>query len=415
MNENGISRTQEMRRLAIFFDASAVSIIEAFENARDLCRILWIVGWSKDGTSQRTLSRFGEVVDVNGMTQDEAVSHIVTSAPDGVVVFNDAPITLAALVASKLDLPFHTPHAARLLTDKLAQRVALRDAGLPVPVFASVRLTETEVSVPFPAVLKPRSGAGSRNTYRVENLEQVRALLRDHSSSDQFILEEWLMDQRTEHRLSSDIVSVESVVHRGQIDHVMVTGRFPFAPPFRETGSFVPSDLAPALYDEVCNLASAAVNALDIRVGIVHTEIKVTPSGPRVIEVNGRLGGGIGALVSRIGGPRLKVVAMRLALGMDIEPILAFDASRVAYFRWIVPPVWATRFVNVTGVEALQNSPGVDEIHINLHPGQAVDFRHGSWSGHALQVDGTVSSHSELLRLVGETIPSTIQITWDGE
>jgi biotin carboxylase len=389
--------------------------MEVFENARDCCRILWVVGWSLDRTSHRILSRFGDVVDVAEMNQDEAVGHIVASKPDGVIVFNDAPITLAARVASQLGLPFHSPNTARLLTDKLAQRSALGEAGLSTPAFTGIRITDLEVSVPFPAVLKPRSGAGSRDTYLVESLDQVRDLLSGTNSSDEFILEEWLADQPTKRKLSSDVVSVETIVRSDAVDHVMVTGRFPFAPPFRETGSFLPSDLAPAMYDDVCALASAAANALEIRSGIVHTEIKVTPSGPRVIEVNGRLGGGISKLISRIGGPSLTAWAMRLALGLDIGPIPTFEMSPVAFFRWIVAPAWATRFVELSGVEALGNLTGVDEVHVNFQPGQTVDYRRGSWSESALQINGVVNDHSELLTLIDETIPSTIQLIWDSD
>lgn len=405
----------ETRRLAVFCDNNSVSLLEVFENARNLCRILWVVGWSPDEISHRLLSRFGDVVDVAGMNQDEAVSRVVASVPDGVVVFNDAPIILAARVADELGLPFHSPRTARLLTDKLAQRTALGEAGLIVPAFTGIRLTDLEVSVPFPAVLKPRHGAGGRETYRVESLDQVHAYLTQSNSSDEFILEEWLPDQPTQRKLSSDVVSVETVVRDGACDHVMVTGRFPFATPFRETGSFLPSDLEPAMYDDVCELAHAAANALEIRFGIVHTEIKIAPSGPRVIEVNGRLGGGISKLISRIGGPSLTAWAMRLALGHDIGPIPAFATTPVAFFRLIVAPESAIRFVEVSGVEALRGLAGVDEVSVNLQPGQTLDYRHSSYLENALRVDGVVSGHAELLTLVDNTIPSTIHLTWDGD
>jgi biotin carboxylase len=402
-------------RLAVFFDANAVPIMEAFENSRDLCRILWVVGWSPDQTSHRLLSRFGDVVDVTEMDQEEAASHIVAAEPDGVVVFNDAPIVLAAEVASRLGLPFHSRSTARLLTDKLAQRLAFEEAGLWVPGHAGVRINDVDVSVPFPAVLKPRSGAGSRDTYLVESLDQVHNRLLEMDSSEEFILEEWLADRPKKSELFSDIVSVESVVRGNAQDHVIVTGRFPFAPPFRETGSFMPSDLAPDVRDDVCALAGAAINALGIQSGIVHTEIKVTPSGPRIIEVNGRLGGGISQLISRIGGPSMKVWAMRLALGLDIGSIPTFEKSPVAFFLFLVPPTSATRFVESSGLEELSKLTGVDEVHLKLQPGQAVDYRHGSWTEHAVQIDGLVSDHAGLLRLTDEMIPPTLHLTWDND
>jgi hypothetical protein len=90
------------------------------------------------------------------------------------------------------------------------------------------------------------------------------------------------------------LVSVESIVREGVIEHFMVTGRFPFAPPFRETGLFLPSDLGLAERDSVTSLATAAAAAMKVRHGFLHTEIKMTPAGPRIVQVNGRLGVSVG-------------------------------------------------------------------------------------------------------------------------
>jgi hypothetical protein len=57
-------------RLAIFHDKTSVSILQAFEAAHDWRRIVWIVGWSRDEPPIRELSRFGDVVDVTGMSED---------------------------------------------------------------------------------------------------------------------------------------------------------------------------------------------------------------------------------------------------------------------------------------------------------------------------------------------------------
>lgn len=397
----------------MLYDARAISLLEVFEASRDVCRILWVVGWSGYESSHRTLSRFGDVVDVTGMSEAEAVRHVVRSEPDGVLVFNDAPIKFASAIAEDLGLRFHSRHTAQLLSDKLAQRAALGRAGLPVPDFAAVQRNDIDFNVPFPAVLKPRSGAGSRDTFKVNSLDEVYDALAECTPTEEFILEEWLADRTSSQRLSSDVVSVESIVRDGDIEHVTVTGRFPFAPPFRETGSFLPSDLGAAERDDVCALASAALIALQVRHGIQHTEIKLTPEGPRIVEVNGRIGGGIRALVSRLGGPSMTLWAVQLALGLDIGPIPTFGSSRIAYFRFIVAPESATRLKSLSGVEGLRNLAGVDEFVQKLQPGDVVNFRRSSWVEHALQIDGMVNSYAELLTLIDEEIPSTLQLTWD--
>ena len=206
-----------------------------------------------------------------------------------------------------------------------------------------MRAGDVDAKVPFPAVLKPRGGAGSRDTFFVESPQQMAKALEDCDPNKEFILEEWLPDRAAQEDLDADLVSVESIVRDGAIEHFMVAGRFSFAPPFRATGTFLPSSLKPSDRDGVLASARAAIEALGIRHGIIDTEIKRTPAGPRIIEVNGRMGGHRSAMVSRVGGPSLFVWAMRLALGQDIGPIHALPESPIAFFRMIVAPPAATR------------------------------------------------------------------------
>ncbi len=402
----------EQPRLAVFHDDTSVSILQAFEAAHDWCKIVWVVGWSSDEPPLRLLSRFGDVLDVTGMNDAQAVEFLSAHQIDGVIVFTDAPIRLAAAVAEQLNLPFHTAHAARLLTDKVAQRTALQNAGLPVPAFASVRHGHLEAAaVPFPAVLKPREGAGGRDTFKIESSIELAQAVAKCDPNEEFILEEWLPD-RAPPDPSADLVSVESIVREGTIEHIVVTGRFPFAPPFRETGLFLPSDLGSAEIAAVASLAGAAIEAMEVRHGFLHTEIKLTPDGPRIVEVNGRLGGGISGMVARIGGPSLLVWAVRLALGQDVGPVPMLTNSKVAFYYFIVSPPSAVEVATISNLEELGTLPGVDEVRLNRPPGAAVDARESSHQSHVIRIDGMVGSHVELFDLIDRRIPSTVSLTW---
>jgi biotin carboxylase len=402
----------ELPRLAVFHHENSDSMMQIFLQAREWCRIVWVVGWSPDVPPLRALRRFGEVVDLSEMTYDESVAHVVALRPDGVLVLSDQPMRLAADVADQLGLPFHSPRSAALLTDKYLQRTALLEAGVPVPAYAPVRAGDFETTVPFPAVLKPRAGAGSRDTFKVENPTELAEAMAGCDPDEEFILEEWLADRGGAYTLGSDVVSVETVVRSGVVEHVAVTGRFPFAPPFRETGSFLPSDLGAADLDAVRTLATAAAEALHIREGILHTEIKMTPGGPRLVEVNGRIGGGISELLLAVGGPSLRMWGVRLALGQDVGPIPAVGNSPIAYFRWIVAPPTATTVEAVHGVKELGALAGIDEVRLNRLPGDRVNPREGSPTDHVVRILGMVATPAELSHLIFEEIESTLQITW---
>jgi biotin carboxylase len=402
----------ELPRLAVFHHENSDSMMQVFLEAREWCRIVWVVGWSPDVPSLRALRRFGEVADLSGMAYDESVAHVVALRPDGVLVLSDQPMRLAAEVAERLGLPFHSPHSAALLTDKFLQRTALREAGVPVPAYAPVRAGDLETTVPFPAVLKPRAGAGSRDTFKVENPADLAQAMAGCDPDEEFILEEWLADRAGTHSLGSDVVSVETVVRRGVVSHIAVTGRFPFAPPFRETGSFLPSDLGSADQDAVRTVATAAAEALGITEGILHIEIKMTPNGPRLVEVNGRIGGGISELLLQVGGPSLRMWGVRLALGQDVGPIPAVGDSPIAYFRWIVAPPTATMVEAVDGVKELGELAGIDEVRLNRRPGDRVNPREGSPTDHVVRIIGLVATPAELSHLIFEKIDTTLRITW---
>jgi biotin carboxylase len=283
---------------------------------------------------------------------------------------------------------------------------------LPVPAFAALRQGDLETSVPYPAVLKPRAGAGGRDTFKIENPDQLAQALAKCDPDEEFILEEWLPD-RAPPGPSADLVSVESIVRDGTIEHIAVTGRFPFAPPFRETGLFLPSDLGSAESAAVTALARAAIEAMQVRQGFLHTEVKLTPDGPRIVEVNGRLGGGISGMIARIGGPSLLVWAVRLALGQDMGPVPILTDSKIAFYYFIVSPPSAVQVATIKGLEDLGTLPGIDEVRLNRQPGDAVDSRESTHQGHVIRIDGMVGSHPELFELIDRRIPSTVRLTWN--
>jgi biotin carboxylase len=401
-----------LSRVAVFLDSTSVSVMKVHEAAQDVCQLVWVIGWSPSFPPIRMLSKLGEVADVSSLSAEQSVERIAELHVEGVVVFNDDPIRLAAAVANRLGLIFHTPETAILLTDKLAQRQALQEAGVPVPRFVQVGLRGIEGEMTFPAVLKPRSGAGSRDTYRVNSESEVTQILKTCSPNEEFILEEYIPDRPAASPIAADVVSVESVVRGGAIEHVALTGRFPFAEPFRETGSFLPSDVAISERSAVYAVASASIEALGVCDGIIHTEVKLTPLGPRIVEVNGRLGGGIDAMMTRAGGPPLCEWALRLALGEEVGSIPAGEITSVAFFKFIVGPVGATSLESIEGLDALRHLEGVEEIRVNRRPGEPVDSRESSFHSYAVRIDGLADSHKRLDVLINELIPSTLHVTW---
>lgn len=157
----------------------------------------------------------------------------------------------------------------------------------------------------------------------------------------------------------------------GQVAVLAVTGKLPLAPPFRETGYFTPAPLRPDEEAEVRELARVTVETLGVRRGFTHTEIKLTAAGPRLIEVNGRLGAGVHDLAMRGLGIDVVELAGRVALGEAAD--LAYPAPRRVYFQIFHPaPRAPCQLEAVDGAREVARLPGVTVHRPYLRPGAMI-------------------------------------------
>ena len=391
--------------LALVYHPASFSIFQLVEAAHGLCQIAWVLDGSVDDCAgaARTLARFGSVVDVTGMDIERAAAAVAAVHPDGIITFKDKCLRYAAALAQRLGLPFHSPQVARRLTDKHAQRTALRDGGVVVPAFQTVPPAsdragweELIAAARFPAVLKPRvDNEASRDTVRVNSRDNLLALAPETNGTP-LVLEEYLADRTAATRpCFADYVSVESVVSGGSISHIAVNGRFPPAEPFRESGFFIDAELDQHDRRAALDAATAALRALDIELGCCHTEVKFTPEGARVIEVNGRIGGGVPEMLSDISDIALLKVAMQIALGESVHYERPLAPERVGFLFYVHAPHWMRRVTSVEGLDRLCADERITEGILNRGPGEPVDWREGN-HGHVFSVRGTVADHDEL-------------------
>ena len=413
-------------RLGFVYHPRSFPTMAIKEATEGICELIWVIDTSDPeiGSMARLLRRLGDVVDIAGMPLEDAVAALAAARPDGILALADSLLVWTSQVAAILELPFMSPEVAGRLTDKYTQRVALREGGLPVPGYWQVPEDDDERAwealardASFPAVLKPRRGEGSRDTVRVDSLQELRAAVAAGSdpagsSPAALVLEEYLRDRpQAADGDFADYVSVESVVSAGRISHLAITGRFPPAEPFRETGFFIPAAYDEAQCAAIADVASAAVAAIGIEVGALHTEIKLTPEGPRVIELNGRIGGGVPEMLADATGVQLLPIALRVALG---EPIV-FErmpvCAQVGYLLYVQAPLAMTTIREVVGLDRLRALPGVDEVILNRGPGQSVDWRAGN-HGHVFSVRGAVPDH-ETLRSLERSATVEVEIQGD--
>lgn len=387
--------------------------MQLVEAAAGLCDLLWMVDRSlpdMDETAE-LLNRFGPVVDVSGLGVEEITKALSPYAPDGIATYLDAGMVGYAEVAAILGLPFHSPGTARVLVDKARQRQALAAGGIVVPPCRAIpadrstselapTLSSIEAEVGWPAILKPISAQGSRYTFLARDHDDlIRLLDALGSARPEMVLEGYLADDPEwgDEDLAG-YVSVESVVAGGVISHLALTGRFQLAANFRETGFFIPAALSAADQTDVLDLATAAIEALGVEVGCLHTEVKFTPEGLRVIEVNGRVGGGVPEMIERAAGIHLLELTLRLALGEQIRIDGPVGTDRIGFRFFLQPPAISATVATIEGLDEVSDHPAVDTISVHQGPGAELDWKDGSRT-HILAVVGTAASDDELRAL----------------
>lgn len=404
------ARDETLPNVVVPYGYRSMPVLQLAASAEGVCNLVWMVRRSDPECEamDRMLRRLGAVVEVDGLGPTQSADALAPFAPGGIVAFRDDDLMFVAEIARRLRLPFHRPEVARRLVDKCKQRRALAARGLAVPRCLEIParrdrwFTSTLLGdATFPAVLKPRRGSGSRHTFLVESpaelIETLEWLSREPGALEDMVLEEYLKSAPDAASAPfADYVSVETMLDADGVHHMAVTGRLRQAESFRETGFFIPSNLEETLVPAVLETATAALGALGVEFGCVHTEIKLTPDGPRVLEVNGRLGGGVAEMLTAAAGVDPVRLHLRQAIGERVAPEAPFECERIGYRLFHQPPLSARRILAVDGLREIGDLGGVESVGLHLSAGDPVDGREGTRS-FVFSVVGASNGYDEVL------------------
>lgn len=345
------------------------------------------------------LKQIGPIVEIPfHVDAAKAARAVAEYGVGGVVTFSEVGLALAAGIAERLGLEHHhSVETANLLRNKPMQRLRLKQHGIPTPKvapFTERTAAKAASTVGFPAVLKPVRGSGSGHTYRVDSMDEAliqylhaTELLRaDRSAaapSAQFVLESYLPDGTPPEPRLANYLSVESATINGQTHHLGISDRLPLAPPFRETGAVAPSILDEPLRGRLLELTSEALQALGVATGITHTEIKLTPDGPRIIEVNGRAGGPIPEMYAVASDLDIVRLGAHIAVGSAEPPVAVRFLRHVAF--WVAhAPAEELELLSLGGLHEITALPGVVSVKSCVHPPTRVNWRVAGPGGSAL-------------------------------
>jgi hypothetical protein len=360
---------------------------------------------------ESTLQLLGSVIHLNPAGEDQLMRDLSRLNPVGITTFSEFQIGTTAYLADRLGLRYHAPSDLPVITEKDAQRQRLALTGVDSVRFRRIthveQVAQALVEVGLPGVVKPTRGAASRNTVLVTDERECRDAVSASLRADAgecgveekaVILEEFLVGRRTPPPWG-DYLAADCVAFGDEVRPLFVTSKFDLAQPFRERGGYGgPSLVSPPELSEALELGARAVRALRIRQGIADFEIKLTDRGPRVIEVNGRLGGWVDDLAMRI-GVDVADVAVKSALGErpDVPPLP--DGGPIPFRYIVIPPVDVRRVSAIDGVARLRGLKHVDQVLIKKKVGDSIHWRLGTDSGVA-EISGCTDTHDQLAAVV---------------
>lgn len=285
---------------------------------------------------------------------------------EAVLALDDAASLIAAQASAALGLPHNDPAAALAARDKLVMRQVLSAGGLPCPRFAAYPLDSDPAQVAgdvrYPCVLKPLLLNGSRGVIRADDAEQfvpawerVRAVIL-RSVGDRILVEDYLpgVEVALEGLLTPDGLRVLALFDKPDpLD----------GPYFEETIYVTPSRLPESLQTAIAATTARAAAALGLRLGPLHTELRVNQAGVWVVEIAGRSIGGLCSATLRFGpaSASLEELVLRQAVGL---PIASFEREHASRGVMMIPIPARGLLRGVHGVAAAEAVPGIESVEI---------------------------------------------------
>ena len=270
------------------------------------------------------------------------------------VVAADAPmLPLAAAVAARLGLPHNPVGAVLAAADKARQRQCWSAASVAQPWFQIVpdqapdpAIRQAAAAIGFPCVIKAVSLSASQGVLRADNADQaVQAAAR---------IRRVLAGAR--HPAGEPLL-------RARLP-AMTDG-----PTFAETLLVTPSRLPGPTLATAVGTAVRAARALGLRTGPVHAELRVTTTGPAMLELAARSIGGLCSRALRFpSGRSLEELILASALGEPV-PASADQAPQPSgVFMLPVPRAGVLRAVE--GRADAEAVPGITGVTITIPPGR---------------------------------------------
>ena len=205
---------------------------------------------------------------------------------DGILNATEFAVLVSSYVANNLDLPGLDFKSAELAKNKYAIRKKMLEENITnVPQFFEVEKEEQLQEIKD--ILKPASGLGSLNVYRINNIkeleEKISEVIRE-SFNKKALIETFIEGQE---------YGVETFVNKGNVEILAIMKKNMTPLPYRsELGHIVPSGLPVEIENEIAFIVKRLIEAIGIKGGPVNFDLILSNNNEVfIVDVGARMGG----------------------------------------------------------------------------------------------------------------------------
>lgn len=311
---------------------------------------------------------------------EEAVKTILAFAREkpvqAILAVDDSAAVIAAQASEALGLVHNSSQAALAARNKYEMRRLFAAGGVASPHFKLYEAADNPAQIAaetrYPCVVKPLLLSGSRGVMRANNPAEFEAAfsrlaymltrMERIPGSTGILVEDFIPGVE---------VALEGIIDGGQLKVLALFDKpDPLDGPFFEETIYVtPSRLPEATQAAIAACTAQAAQALGLRHGPVHAELRVNEAGPWMVEMAGRSIGGLCSQILHFGleDISLEELILRQAVGLDLG-----DLAREPLARGVmmIPIPGAGILKEVSGVEAAAAIPGVESVEITARLNQ---------------------------------------------
>lgn len=307
------------------------------------------------------------------------------AAIDGEVVAvvgtSEPSVAFADELAERLGLPGNPTHTSLARRNKLAMRLHALLTGVPIPRFQIVPVHGIPAAVEtigYPAIVKQPTGAGAYGVHLLSGPADLTAL-PELEAQDLFgaPVDQWLVEEYVRGReLAVNGFSLGGVHEVLDIWEYRQPDSTDYDQPY---WNLIQLPVTDPDYRTAGDFVLTTLKAYDVELGPSHTEIKIGPDGPVLIEIASRLPGAH--------------MTDQWAAHSQIQPyadvLAVFLGERRA--TCVEPPVFerslaivcignaqsAGQLAAIHGLDAAREISGVDQIFVSVQPGQHISATTG--------------------------------------